>query len=577
MVRRNWYEFGALLVLLLLVRPGFAAGDGAVISGVVRDAQGVPQMGALVQILSADTTVRATAFTDLHGRYAVARLLPGLYAVRASAALFLPASRDHLRLQPDHRAIVDLTLSTLFEPSTWLPARTRSADEPSDDWSWTLRSAASRPMLKLAKDGSLTAVGEGRAPAKVLAVRASVNSGSKSFGAGEARIGVEGARESADGSTLVIGTEMGRGGWGDGATEALRLSTTYERAMGPAGLIATRVEYRSDPEVMGSRPGTGMSVLAVTSAEKFELGDMAEVEAGSRTEAIRGPVSTFTTRPFLRVTAHPAQQWEIAYRLATSTDEQDFDDAMLREARLPTAATVNGRAATEMGMHQEIAISRRTAATMLMVAYYADALSRVALEGSRMAGGDGAWVMEEGGSISPNMLVDRSNGAVRALVPGYGNTGFDILLRQNVGHNTWIALQYCTGSAMTAEQATAVTPAAAVGVVPVDERRSQAATIAVKSNISRTGTKLRMSYRMQPGPLVSSVDPFDVMAGGNFLSVQLRQPLRLAGYLPQGFEITVDGTNLLAQGYQRSVGMGEAPLFLASSPTNLQAGLSFTF
>jgi hypothetical protein len=30
----------------------------------------------------------------------------------------------------------------------WLPIERRSADEPDDDWKWTLRSTANRPLLR---------------------------------------------------------------------------------------------------------------------------------------------------------------------------------------------------------------------------------------------------------------------------------------------------------------------------------------------------------------------------------------------------------------------------------------------
>ena len=127
-------------------------------SGVVRDAQGVAQLGALVQVIADDSAVLGTAFTDLHGRYLIPHLLPGRYQVRASAALFVPALRDNLQLRAGAQAVVNLTLNTLFESATWIPAERRKADEPSDDWKWTMRSAANRPILRLAEDGDVIMV-----------------------------------------------------------------------------------------------------------------------------------------------------------------------------------------------------------------------------------------------------------------------------------------------------------------------------------------------------------------------------------------------------------------------------------
>jgi len=127
--------------------PAGAAG-GAVVSGIVRDAQGMALMGAVIQVMANDSVTAATALTDLHGRYVVVNLLPGKYHVRASAALFVPALRDNLQLRSGARTVVNLTLSTLFESTAWLPAERRKADEPGDDWTWTLRSAANRPSCE---------------------------------------------------------------------------------------------------------------------------------------------------------------------------------------------------------------------------------------------------------------------------------------------------------------------------------------------------------------------------------------------------------------------------------------------
>ena len=97
----------------------------------------------------------------------------------------MPAMRGNLQLSQGARAIVNLTLNTLFEPTAWLPAERRKADEPSDDWKWTLRSAANRPILRLVDDGNSmevsSSVMETRRPA--ARAMASVTAGDGGFGA----------------------------------------------------------------------------------------------------------------------------------------------------------------------------------------------------------------------------------------------------------------------------------------------------------------------------------------------------------------------------------------------------------
>jgi hypothetical protein len=94
-VQRNWMKLGkelSLGALMLWLAPGMcSAATNAAVSGVVRDAQGVAQMGAMVEVLAAGSVSVATAFTDIYGRYRIANLVPGKYQVRATAALFVPA------------------------------------------------------------------------------------------------------------------------------------------------------------------------------------------------------------------------------------------------------------------------------------------------------------------------------------------------------------------------------------------------------------------------------------------------------------------------------------------------------
>ena len=73
----------AFVSLMLLAAAVRVTAQGAAVSGVVRDAQGVTQLGALVQVIAEDSAVLGTAFTDLHGRYLIPNLIPGRYEVRA--------------------------------------------------------------------------------------------------------------------------------------------------------------------------------------------------------------------------------------------------------------------------------------------------------------------------------------------------------------------------------------------------------------------------------------------------------------------------------------------------------------
>jgi hypothetical protein len=92
-------QLGSWAVIVVLSLPAWAAERPGAISGYVRDAAGIPQMGAVVEIIG--TAARTfTVFTDGAGFYSAAELLPGIYTVKVSAPSFLPALREKVGLHP---------------------------------------------------------------------------------------------------------------------------------------------------------------------------------------------------------------------------------------------------------------------------------------------------------------------------------------------------------------------------------------------------------------------------------------------------------------------------------------------
>ena len=136
----------AFAVLITLGSASLHAAAPGSVSGTVRDSAGVPQIGAEVQMLGADLMVIATVYTDSNGRFAIPSVLPGRYAFKAIGPWFLPSMRENIRVRSN--TVVNLTMNTLYEAMQWLPAEPRSGNAQKDDWKWTLRSAANRPLLR---------------------------------------------------------------------------------------------------------------------------------------------------------------------------------------------------------------------------------------------------------------------------------------------------------------------------------------------------------------------------------------------------------------------------------------------
>ncbi|HXB20538.1 MAG TPA: carboxypeptidase regulatory-like domain-containing protein, partial [Candidatus Solibacter sp.] len=138
-------KFGLLSVLLVAL-PVMAAPPSA-ISGYVKSVSGVPQMGAVVEIFTSAALVGTRVFTDAKGYYSADDLQPGIYQIKVTAASFLPSLRENVNVRTGTRVLVNLTLSTLADALQLLPPR-RSSSSDADDWHWTLRSAANRPILR---------------------------------------------------------------------------------------------------------------------------------------------------------------------------------------------------------------------------------------------------------------------------------------------------------------------------------------------------------------------------------------------------------------------------------------------
>lgn len=574
-MQRTQVKIAILALMLSTASVCLAVGPGATVSGVVRDADGVAQMGALVQVLANNSDLVKTAFTDLHGRYLITQLIPGRYQVKATAALFVPTTRGGVQLRPGAQAVVNLTLNTIFDATTWLPAERRKADEPSDDWKWTLRSAVNRPILRMVEDGTVMRVSSSATEISTPSSRArgAVSSGDGGFANGGVHNVVTVDRVLDDGSGMVVRADIGTAPDPRIGIPSMDISSGFERQMGFAGSSRMVASYQSHPEMIGSESTAGLQAFQIASAHKMLIGDAADVEVGGVMYVVHTAGYAVASRPFLKVTTHPSESWTVGYRMATSRDLQSYDGLDTVQQEMPVAVMSQDRVRTESGLHQEFAIGRKAGPGLIQVGYYLDSLNQVMVEGGGML--SPADVAQADQSPAGGILVDRTTGSFRLLNAGYKTQGMNFLLSEPVTTSMWVALEYSTGAALTAKGDDIVTlQNTGSELTPL---MSQSATIAVKGTVLRSGTKIRAAYRWQPARMVTAVDPYAAFSDQAYLSCYLRQAIKLGNLLPPGLEATVDVTNLLAQGYRPFLSADGKTLFLAQSPRAIQAGLAFTF
>ncbi len=577
-MERSRVKIAILAVVMTVSLRGWAAAPAAV-SGVVRDAQGIAQMGALVQVMGPNASLVGTAFTDLHGRYLISNLLPGKYEVRASAALFVPTLHGNLRLNPGAKAVVNLTMNAIFDAAAWIPAERRKADEPKDDWTWTLRSVANKPILRIFdENGDMVIMSSSSAEKAKPAdrARAGVQSGDGGFGTGGIHNVFQLDRSMPDGSDVEVRADLGAQTGPRLRAPSTSLQAGYQRKMGFAGAGRVVTSYQSHPEMIGSGGTSGMEAIQLASAEKTQLGDAVDLEVGGTVYVIRGAGYGMASRPFLKVTAHPGSHWQAGYRMATSRDLQSFNGLDTVELELPVGVMEQGRMRTESGLHQEISLSRKAGRGVVQVGYYKDNLQRIILAGGGALTAADLAPASVPGATTNGILADTVSDTFRMLSAGYRSQGVSLLMTEPITPAMWVAVEYNTGAAMAAPDGKQPMHLDKVSM-ELKPRAAQSATIALNGRVIHSGTQVRASYRYQPEGLVTAVNRYAAFSDQAYLSFFIRQPVRCGKMLPDGLEATVDITNLLEQGYRPVLSRDGRMLFLAQSPRMIQAGLAFNF
>ena len=121
-----WPGFGlafALAVASATPVSVFAAGSplrlAGELSGMVTDATGRPQAGALVVLLNKQEQFLQRITTDSGGAFSFSDLLPDLYSVRVTMGAFLPAARDRLQVRRACAACWRLVFHAFSAPFKW--------------------------------------------------------------------------------------------------------------------------------------------------------------------------------------------------------------------------------------------------------------------------------------------------------------------------------------------------------------------------------------------------------------------------------------------------------------------------
>ncbi len=548
----------------------------SVISGMVRDADGVPQMGALVQALLPDATLAGSAITDARGRYRF-YVQPGSYRIRATAALLLPAIREHLQVRGGSRSVVDLTLLTLLAQDGWLPASRRTVNEPSDDWTWTLRSSASRSILRLADDSLLSGTIDPRVAVSsstqeqrrgASSGRLTLKDSDGAFARGGSHNILVLTRADEDSRGAVLRADLSGTRSPYPVAPSAEISVGLQRRTPLNGFSRAVMTYSSHPELTDGRGTTGMQGVTIRSAQRIDVGDMLRVDAGSVLRDSNMGGNTLLIEPFLRVAAHVGDGVVFAYSMTKSRGTESLDDLDRVQAITPVAVMRSGHLQLEGGSHHALSAQAKVrGGGSVELAVFRDQLRNPLISGT--------------GTLTPaelqasGIVADPTTHSFRVAAQNYSSTGARLTVRQPITKSLKAGAELTSGEALRTGRQQNAALSAVLG--RLNPNQVYAATAFADGKILRTGTTLRASYRWQPERTLTAVDGFRVGDDGAYLSCALRQSLGKMPFLPQGLEAVIDLQNLLAQGYQPFISNDGQTLFLAQTPRSLQAGLSFSF
>lgn len=552
------------VLFLMLIATGALVAQAnapASVSGVVRDGGGAPQIGAIVQLLRPDLSFVASAYTNVRGRYSFSHVVPGRYAVKVMGASYLPSLRENVRVQTS--TVVNLTLHTLYEAMQWLPAQPRGANDPKDDWAWTLRSAANRPLLRWLEDGPLVVVSEGPHSQPKLKARLVATGSQGTFGEDGRRISAEIEDTPSDSREFLARVDFAPGS--DAGMESM---LGFRQDLGFAGSVQSVAAVSIHPEIDGGA-AAGLDEAAMRTWETMNFGDEYQVEAGAQQVLARftsdSPNTVGAALPFITVSRRSGNS-TVSYRFATAVPDTASGAESEPSTWLPAVAMRNGRLALEHGVHQEIAWQHSTDASGVSVAFYADSVDNPVLEA----------VSADGAAPISAALFDPMSGILRVAAPGYSTTGVVASVRQRLPHGHTIRVTYANGDALVISATPHPTPLAVLAAA-ARPRRTQMYSLSLSGTVDGSGTHWRASYRWQPDDTVTRVAPYAEDAETPFLNLHFRQPMCARSEGARSLDAVLDMRNVLAQGRRPFILTDGSLLVFAQDQRSLTAGLAFTF
>jgi len=570
-----------------------------VLSGVVRDASGTPQMGASVEVLSESIGLLAVHdfLTNTRGNFRGEQLPPGLYTVRVTLAGFLPTIEQHVRISANLTTMVRIEMESMFASIERMRRQPANTNAEADDWKWVLRSAPSlRPVLEWTDSNGSGVYGEGG----VVSASVSGGTGMDNSVPQPVRMRLEftdGARQLASPSNIA---------------PAPATAFAYDQNLGEMGrmIFASQMSYDDDAPggglatiwlpsgTLGAGPHTALVLREAKSSAigpmfrgvridqggAFVLNDRTELQYGSEYVLVGLGRSASAVRPRMELQVQATEKWHAALIFASlpsgptvldnaqdgNAQVDDWQPRDMQGAELaaalgeldafPALLWRGGRPVLQSGWHEEAAMERKTGAhSKLQIAAFHDDQGHVAVYG------------RGSGLPAADYLQDYYGNGFAYDGGSSSSWGGRVAWVQKINDNVQLTAIYAYGGALIpAEDANDLLR----DVLRTENRHS--AGVNITGRVPRLGTKLEAGYKWVGGPTVSHVDLYgeSLYQMEPFLHFGIRQPLPRFGL--GHWEAVAECDNLLAQGYVPA-GSRDGQVMLVPTFRSFRGGLNVQF
>jgi len=580
------------LGVLCLAGASFAATPlrlGGVIVGAVQSAEGVPQLGAVVQLYNRQDRPVQRVLSDATGRFEFVGLPPDHYSLKVTMAAFFPAIQKDILVQPGTQSLLAVHLSSFFSTIQLSYPPLENGSLITDDWKWVLRTATStRPIMRFAKDNT-GATEDSTRPAFFSETRGILT---VSAGEGGTTTGV--ANQADMGTAFALATSImgsnnlavsGNLGYGSATgTPATAFRTTYSRnAMGgsPQVSLTMRELYlpgRLAAAMSGSEPALPMlRTYSGSFDDHMKLSDEITLKYGVSMDNVVFLDRLNYISPYARLTYDLGNGAKLDVTFTSGnarpdlagagTDNADLAQDLNALGLFPLISVVNSRTQVQRGEDYEATYSRKVGSRTYSATVDHEYVTNAAL----------SVLGPVGGAAGVDILPDVFSNASILNAGNFHSWGYSGAITQQFGQHVSVTMMLGSEGALTVDDGALAAGSPEELRSLLHEAQRHVATSRVDATIPWTKTHVVASYQWSdndrwatPGD-VYSTQPNRAMPG---LNLCVHQPL--PGFARR-IEATADIRNMLAQGYFPVGPAGPQQLMLIETPRTLRGGLAFTF